>query len=686
MSILSESKEYIDKNINDFNREELTKMQDLINFHSDLYYNKQKPVISDFEYDLLFNKLKDLESKFKLKNKITDNIWAIIKESSFEKVKHSRPMISLGNTYNEEDLDDFDVRIKKIIWNEYSNDIEYIIEFKFDWLGVELIYDKWVLIRAITRWNWIEWEDVTENVMMIDNIPKTIKYKSHLEVRGEVVMPISSFNNINNLAKKSWWKIFSNPRNAASWSLRTIDISVTKERNLKFFWYDLANFNEFVENEKKDFYYDVIKDIEQLWFDISSYFIKCKNILEIKNEIDTFWDLKKTLDFEIDWLVLKVNDIKLWPKIGSTEHHPRYAIAYKFPAEILTTKIIWVEHSIWRTGTITPVALLEAINIWWVIVKRASLHNYEEIYKLWIKIGDSIFIKRAWEVIPKVISVIKEERNWEEKDIVIPEICPSCWNEVLKDNDKVRYYCNNILCDAQISERIAYSIGKQGFNIDYFWIKQVKIFLEKWLITNLVDIFNLKDKREEIINLDNFQEKSVDKLLLSIEKSKNINIIAFITALWIKWVGKKTAKELSKIFKSKEDIINFAFKIEDLESLNDIWVEIANDVYNYFTNEENISLLTKLLGILNIEYNNESQVVSDWYFTWKKVCITWSFDNYKRDDLIKILEKNGWEFMNSVSKKTHFLLAWEKSWSKLKKANELWVEVLDLTNFLSLIK
>jgi len=674
---------YINKEISDFNREEVIKLQEIIKYHNNLYYNKQEPTISDFEYDSLFKKLKIIENQFDIKNKITDNIGSIIKESTFEKVKHSRPMISLDNTYNEDDLNDFDIRINKLIWNNATPNIEYTIEFKFDWLGVELIYEKWILIRAITRWNWIEWEDVTENVMMIENIPKIIKYKGDLEVRGEVVMPISSFNNINKKAKITWWKIFSNPRNAASWSLRTIDIDVTKERKLMFFAYDLANFKEFVDIEKKDFYFDVINDINWLGFDISSYFIKCKNILEIKNEIDNFWDTKKKIDFEIDWLVLKVNDIKIWEKIGSTEHHPRYAIAYKFPAEILTTKIINVKHSIWRTGTITPVAILEPINIWWVIVKRASLHNYEEIDKLWIKIGDSIFIKRAWEVIPKVISVIKEERIGIEKDIKIPVVCPSCKSNIFKDDDRVRYYCGNYnWCFDQISEKLAYSIGKQGFNIDHFWKKQIRLFLEKWFVKILSDIFDLKSYREELLSLDWFQEKSVNKLFLSIEKSKNIDIIPLITALWIRWVGKKTAKELAKVLKSKENMLEFSLSIEDLESLSDIWSEIANEVYNYFTNECNMLLLTKLLDILNIKYINKSQVVKWWFFEWKKVCITWSFDNYKRDNLIKILENNWWEFMSSVSKQTNFLLAWEKAGSKLKKAQELWVEVLNVYEFI----
>ena len=503
MDIIKQTKSFIEKDTLDFNKSDIKKLQEIIIYHNDLYYSKWEPIISDFEYDVLFKKLSILEKKFSLSSQISLWVWSDVIESTFQKVKHSRAMISLDNTYNEEDLNDFDLRVKKLLWISKNEIIEYTIEFKFDWLGVELIYKDWNLVQAITRWNWIEWEDITENVMMIANIPKTIKYKDTLEVRGEVVMPISSFNSINEKAKIEWWKIFSNTRNAASWSLRTLDINVTKERKLKYFWYDLAKFKEFVEKEEIDKYFDVIKDIDNLSFETSSYFIKCNGIEDVINKINNFWDTKKQIDFDIDWLVIKVNNISYWEQIGSTEHHPRYAIAYKFPAEILTTKVLWVEHQVWRTWALTPVANLEPINIWWVIVKRASLHNYDEIKKLDIKIWDNVYIKRAWEVIPKVISVIKETRDGSELNIEIPNICPSCNSDVIKDENKVRYYCiNSISCKAQLSESLAYSVWKQWFNIDGFWDKQAKLFLELWLVNNLNDIFLLKDKKNDLLSLE----------------------------------------------------------------------------------------------------------------------------------------------------------------------------------------
>lgn len=718
--MLELSKKYFEKKENELVFEDIETLQNLIKFHSNLYYNEQNPIISDYEYDLLFKKLEFLEKKFDLEKKETLNVWSEVLESSFEKVAHSRPMISLDNTYNEEDLRKFDERVIKNLAQNWiiSEKIVYNLEFKFDWLWVELIYKNWELIQAITRWNWIIWEDITQNVFQVSNIPKKINYKNHLEVRWEVIMPISSFEKLNEENKRLWKKIFSNPRNAASWSLRMKDISETKKRNLKFFAYDLANFSDYVAETNFEKYSEVIFSLEKLWFEISSYFKKFWWIEDLISEIKILNKLRKQwvdkfsfldwfdvndenfkkfseIDFDIDGLVLKADEINFWEKIGWTEHHPRYAIAYKFPAEILTTKVLSVEHSIWRTWTITPVANLEPINIWWVVVKRATLHNYEEVDKLGLKIGDYVFIKRAWEVIPKIISVASSLDNdfWEKNEVIEPpKNCPSCGGEVLKDEDKVRFYCSNSFdCPAQHSEKIIFAVWKQGFNIDWLWEKQVELFLDLGLITNLVSIFDLKNKKDEIISLEGFWEKSFTNLAKSIEKAKNIELERFLTALWISWVGKKTAKTIKKLFKSKDNLLDFSYTLEDLQEFKDVWEELAKNILNYFTDKNHKKFLAEILEILNLEYFVEEEKFFDEnnFFAWKKVCITWSFEKnwekISRDSLVEILEKNWWEFVSSVSKNTDFLLAWEKAWSKLEKANSLWIEVIDLEKFFSFI-
>ncbi len=731
--MLQRTKILENKNIADFTLDNLIELQEVLQYHSDLYYNQNTSEISDKQYDDLLKKLEQCEKKFSKQMKVnniikkSDTIWAELVESSFKKVKHSRPMISLGNTYNEEDLRDFDERVAKNVGNAGLHSLQetqYVLEFKFDWLWVELIYKKWKLTQAITRGNWVEWEDVTQNIFQIENIPKTIDYKQHLEVRGEVVMPISSFNMLNDEALANDTKVFSNPRNAASGSLRMKDNRVTKKRKLQFFVYDISNFWEFVEQEQKETYFDTIKDLEKLWFSISSYFELSENIGEIISKINNFWDIKKEIDFEIDGLVLKVNNIDLWEQIWYTQHHPRYCIAYKFPAEVFTTTILSVEHQVWRTGTITPVANLEPVNMWWAMIKRATLHNYEECEKLRVEVGDSVFIKRAWEVIPKITALAKKSplltspqgRGITQKGAAIlspqggipshslghtespeghrgtyilpPKACPSCGTQVLKDEEKVRFYCpNSEWCFEQRKHKLIYAVGKQGLNIDGFWKAQVEQFLKLELITDLYSIFTLEEKAEEILALEWFQEKSVDNLIKAINEKKKLDITTLLISLAISWVWKATAKELAKLFVSEENLLNFDFSLEDLENLEDIWPEIAQNVVSFFTTQKNKILLEKLVNILNISYYKEKIVenTSNIFYN-KKACITWSFENYKRPDLVKMLENIWWKFVSSVSKNTDFLIAWEKAWSKLKKANELWIRVLNVEEFLEEMK
>lgn len=687
--MLNLSKQYFEQHIDDFWKEDIEKLQKLIEFHSNLYYNKQEPIIGDYEYDILLEKLQTLEEKYGIENKVWDMIGSDLVESSFEKVAHSRPMISLWNTYNNDDLDDFDERVKKNIWENDSSDIiDYMLEFKFDGLGVELVYKEGKLVQAITRWNGIEGEDVTQNVMQIANIPKTIRYLDHLEVRGEVVMPISSFESLNAQAKIDGGKIFSNPRNAASGSLRMKDNTITKKRNLQFFAYDLANFDEYSDSENLHSYYKVIKAVEGLWFAISSYFLQCRGIGDIKHAIENFGDVKKTIDFEIDGLVLKVDNIDLWETIGWTAHHPRYAIAYKFPAEILTTKILSVEHSVWRTGTITPVANLEPITIGWAVIRRATLHNYEEVENLDVRVGDSVFIKRAWEVIPKIISVVQQDGRDEFEVIHPPKYCPSCESVVKKDEDKVRFYCTNAYdCPAQNSEKLAFAVGKQGFNIDWFWVKQVELFLELWIIHNIVDVFTIAEKKDEILELEWFREKSVDNLIIWVEKAKKIDISTLLTALWIAWVGKKTAKTIAKLVTARNSpLLEWKEELENLIALEDIGPEIAENLIEYFSNQAHQKILSQLLDLLDVEYYHKVEITAGHTLFWKKVCITGSFiwedgNKISRDILIEKLEAVWGISVSSVTKNTDYLLAGEKAGSKLKKANDLGVEIIDLTIF-----
>ncbi len=722
----NQTQDYLVKELSSFSQSDTKKLGENITKHSELYHELENPIISDIDYDMLLKKLEFLEEKFEIQVKISQKAWSEWKQSSFKKVAHSRPMISLDNTYNAEELRDFDTRIKRILrnkkayWitppvasdiplNEGELHLPYTIEFKFDGLWIELIYSEGKLIRAITRGNGVEWEDVTENIMQITNIPKTIDKLWDFEVRWEVVMPISSFERLNALALDTGEKVFSNPRNAASGSLRVLDTSITKHRDLDYFAYDVSDFDEFSSphswilsplGEKGTAYSNMIYYLQELGFSISSYFPKCFWIEQVIHAIENIWDIKSKIDFEIDGLVVKLDDISLWQEVWFTEHHPRYAIAYKFPAEIVTTKLESVEHSVGRTGTITPVANLTPVNIWGAIIRRATLHNYDEVEKLGVKIGDIVFLKRAWEVIPKIISVASsasETGLTGDRSPVIspPNHCPSCWNQVCKDEQKVRYYCPNVYgCPAQMQEKLAFAVGKQWFNIDWFGERQAGLFYRLDYITKFWDIFRLKDYKNEILLLDGFKEKSVQNLLAGIEKVRNTDIVTFLKALWIPGVGKKTAKTLGKYIEQMQPHLSLQERIErgiiwegateKLLQLPDIWPEVAESVIEFFTSQED--LVTDLLSELVIEL--PELAIGEWNqqwgrYTWKKVCITGSFEWYKREQLAELLELQGWEFMGSVSVKTDYLLAWDKAGSKLKKAQELWVKILSLEEFLA---
>lgn len=710
-SLLTQSEHYLGLKDEEYTLTDVEKLQEIMQQHNVLYYEKEAPVLSDFEYDMLLKKLKRLEEVFQIEDKKSGSVGSELKQSSFAKVPHTKPMISLDNTYNEADLRDFDERVRKGLGlintppqsspykgeegqnslpiGTFPNQVEdrlfvkggqiqYTVEYKFDGLGIELIYENGKLIQWITRGNGLVGEDITENVKMIENIPQMIDYKERLEVRGEVIMPKSVFSEVNKKRQLEWEPLFANPRNSASGSLRQLDSHITRERKLQFFAYDIPNF----EGENATYPW-IIQEASSFGFSVSSYMKQCSGIEEVIQSIENFSNEKGVIDFDIDGLVLKVNNLEFWKILWRTEHHPRYAIAYKFPAEIVRTKVLSIEHSVGRTGTITPVANLEPVEVWGVVVRRATLHNYEEVVAKDVRIGDSVFMKRAGEVIPDIVASIPDARNGSEEIILPPAFCPICSGKVLKDEGKVRYYCSNKFgCPAQIGGLLKYSVGKQWFNIDGLGEKQVELFLELGYINDLVDIFLLKNYKEEILALEGFKEKSVGNLLESIESARKQPINMFLAALWIPNVGKKMGKILAPLFHSNEDILEFPYTEEDLLNLSDIWPETAQSILEYFS--QNREFLARLLEQVKIQFLEE-KTVKEWVFSWKKVCITWSFAQYSRDDLAKIIEENGGEFVSSISKNTDYLLAGESAGSKLEKARNLDITILTLGDFLILL-
>ncbi|MDD2515983.1 MAG: NAD-dependent DNA ligase LigA [Candidatus Gracilibacteria bacterium] len=686
-------------------KEDVNDLQEIIRFHNSLYYNEQSPVISDFEYDSLFKLLKDLEEKYNIfdENSPTKKIDVLVGRQ-FSKALHKTPMISLDNTYNEEDLRYFETRIKNVLKDSSIGEIEYIIDLKLDGLGVSLTYEKGKLVKALTRGNGVEGEDVTINIMQISSIPQEIPIQENVEIRGEVILPEDEFVRINKERQEKGERIFANPRNAASGSLRLLDYNVTKERNLKFFAYwipflesprNRESYISFKTGKKIVTYFDYIKELEFFGFQISPYFVKICGINSLVQEILKQTQNKPKFGFEIDGLVIKVNDLSLWNKLGTTEHHPRYAIAYKFPATNVRTRILDIEHSVGRTGIITPIAHLDPVNVSGVIVSRATLHNYEEMAVKEVKIGDNVFIIRAGEVIPEIISVIKEFRTGEEKEIEIPTECPSCCTQLKKDEGKVAIYCpNKTHCPAQIFGSLENFVSKQAMNIDGLGKNIIASFLEKGFITDVVSIFHLARFNEQILALEGFKDKSVNNLLTAIENARNQKLAQVLVSLGIPQVGKKTAKVLAfyvfgKINNEQEGFENEnifktlqSLTVEELEAIKDIGPVSARSIV-YFI-EDKSALIKNLFAELNIEIEikNKAQVGA---LDGKTFCITGSFEKYSRDQIIEIIEVNSGEFISSVSKNLDYLIAGESAGSKLDKAKSLGVKVIDLEEFFGMI-
>jgi len=696
-TLLTKSNYYLENSSN-LVEKDIAWLQEILREHNRLYYNEESPVVSDEEYDRLFKILKILEEKYNInyENSATSKIDVLV-SNQFQKFPHKSPMISLDNTYNKEDLLDFEKRIKNIL--KTNEPLKYCVELKFDGLWISLYYLKHKLKQALTRGNWIEWEDVTINIKWIPSIPNKLRlgniWWQDFEIRWEVVMPLDSFKKLNEEQLNKWGKVFANPRNAASWSVRQKNPDITKNRWLRFYAYSVPDI-ETSEFLKRLFpTYELF--FERLWeeFKKPSFFKVFNSIEEVSNFIENTTKEKLIkdywIDYEIDGLVIKLNDLSLWQKLGTTEHHPRYAIAYKFPATNVRTTVLDIEHSVGRTWIITPIAHLKPVNVSGVIVSKATLHNYDELAKKDVRIWDEVFIVRAGEVIPEVISVILEARNWKEKKLEIPTFCPSCNSILKKDAWKVAWYCpNKKLCPAQTLGSLILFASKIWANIDGMGDKIIELFIEKWYITDFASIYNLEKFKDEILALEGFETKKTQNLFDAIANSRNMNLANFFVALGIPQVGKKTGKILanyviSKIENSNLEDILFSLSPEDLQEIKDIGPVWAHSIAYYF--EEHRDLVTNLLKEINIIFPVKPilNIASNSQISNKSFCVTGSFADISRDEIHKIIEENWWETRTSVSKNLDFLIAGENAWSKLQKATDFWVKILNLEEFKNMI-
>ncbi len=672
-------------------KQEIEKLRKEIEYHNYRYYVLDSPVIPDSEYDKLFRKLVELEQKypeFYDPNSPTQRVGAPPLEK-FEKVTHSIPMLSLSNAFGENELIEFDERIKRFLNLPFNTDIEYTVEPKIDGLAIELVYENNVFVRGSTRGDGYVGEDVTLNLKTIKSIPLYLPENSGfslLEVRGEVYLDKEQFLKINKEREKKGLPLFANPRNCAAGSVRQLDSRETAKRNLKCFVYGVGRY----EGTEIHSQWELLGILKELRFKVNPLAKKVKNIQEAIEYCKKLNSIRDSLPYEIDGAVVKVNDFNLQKKLGTVGRAPRWAIAYKFEEEIVITKLNNVIFQVGRTGIITPVAILEPVQIKGVTVKKATLHNFEDIKNKDIKIGDYVYVKRAGDVIPEIVGPVIEKRTGNEKDINPPEKCPVCGAPVIKEEGEVAIRCsNNLTCSAQIVRSIQHFVSKNCMDIEGFGDRIVEMFVEKGLIKNICDIYTLK--KEQIIPLEGFAEKSAENLINAIEKSKNNTLWRLINGLGIRHVGEQLAKQLAKYFKhmdnlmnaNKEEIIKAIYK-EDAKTKRKSTI-IADSIYNFFQSEINKKIINRLkeLGLNFEEYELVEKKESK--ISGKTFVFTGALENFTRDEAKNIVEKLGGKVSNSVSKKTDFVVVGKDPGSKYEKAKKLGITIINEEEFMKLI-
>ena len=646
--------------------EELTK---LLNQYNKEYYVLDKPSVSDREYDRLMQELIELEAQYpelKSSTSPTVRVGGAILEG-FNKVQHEKPMLSLGNAFNEGDLRDFDARIRKV-----SPNISYVCELKIDGLAVTLHYRDGKFVKGATRGDGVVGEDISENLKTIQTIPLHIPYKDPLEVRGEVYMSKATLDKLNKQRAEKGEELFANPRNAAAGSLRQLDSRIAAKRELAMFCYAVPSAEE-LGCQTHD---ESLQKIEELGFNVNPNREVCDSIDGVLAYIEKWSTNRFDLPYEIDGIVIKVNQLNEQQKLGSTVKSPRWAIAYKFPAEEVETILKDIIFTVGRTGMVTPNAVLEPVRVAGTRVSRATLHNEDYVKERDIRINDRVIIRKAGEIIPEVVKPVIDARHGDEAPFEMIQDCPRCGSELIREAGEADYYCLNIDCPARIVESLCHFVSRDAMNIDGLGVKVVEQLYDNQLIENVADIYKLQ--KEQLLPLERMGEKKVTNLLTAIENSKQNSLERLLFGLGVRHVGSKTAKVLAAHFETMDALMQAMF--DDFKGIAEIGDVIANSIVHYFTQDANVQLINELKALgLNMSYTgvkvSTANEANEFY--GKTVVLTGTLATLSRKEAGVKLEALGAKVSGSVSAKTDFLVAGEKSGSKLKKAQELGVTVID---------
>lgn len=675
------------------NIEELRKT---LRFHEYRYYILNDPLLSDYEYDQLYKLLERVEKAHPdliTKDSPTQRVGTSLNQS-FQTVQHLVPMLSLENSYNADDLLDWDRKARELASLE---NIEYCIEPKFDGASISLIYENDALVRAATRGDGVEGDDITTNIRQIHSIPLSAPFSQYgiqlIEIRGEVMMSKAAFKKYNDWLGEQNITALANPRNAASGSLRMKDPKEVGRRNLQAFLYHVSYYTRFDGQTNKEETRNMkllathAGTLQMLW--------ECgfrspqkekqvvKGIQEVIKHVHDFEELRDTLPYEIDGMVVKVNDFALQDRLGMTTHHPRWAIAFKFKARQATTKLRGVEFQVGRTGAVTPVAKLDPVPVGGVTVASISVHNEEYIREKDLKIGDNVLIERAGDVIPQIVKSLTELRDGTEVEIRFPKQCPVCNSELFKEASEAVWRCINIECEAQVMERIIHFVSKDAMDIKSFGDANVRNFYAQGLLKDIPGIYTLNF--EAISKLEGFGKKSIDNLQSAIEASKHQPLHRLIYALGIRFVGEATAKTLAN---SIEQLFDLQQKTEeDLQQLEDIGIKVAQSVYQFFRNEDNIQML-KTLQSLGLQFHNEKRnEIAAGGLQGQTFLFTGTLAKLKRSDAETMAEEHGGKIVSGVSAKLNYLVVGEDAGSKLEKAKKInTIKIITEDEFLSLLE
>ncbi len=647
-----------------------------INEHNYRYYVEDSPVVSDAEYDRLIKELKDLEEKFldlSQPDSPTQRVGGQPIEG-FVTVRHLRPMFSLENGNSVEEVRDFDQRVRKLI---EVPQVEYTVELKIDGVALSLIYQSGRFLRAITRGDGVQGDDVTENVRTIPVIPLRIDYTDPLEVRGEAYLRHDEFARINSQRETEGEPIFANPRNAAAGSLKQLDSREVARRKILFFaWAGFLS-----ENLKK---HSLVLDfLRKRRFPVNPNIRTFQGIDAVIEYCNSWQEKRHTLPYDTDGMVIKVNRLDWQGAIGFTSKSPRWALAYKFPAEQATTRINTIVVQVGRLGTITPVAELEPVFLSGSTVSRASLHNQDEIKRLGVKIGDRVFIEKAGEIIPQVVKVITESRTGQEVDFVMPQNCPVCAGRLHREEGEVAVRCTNIRCPAQVKERVLHFAGRDAMDIEGLGIEMVNVLVDKGLISDFGDLYYLK--YEELVELDRMAQKSTENLLAAITKSKERDLVNLLFGLGIRHVGTRAAEILAENFSTLEELDRA--NIEDLTAIREIGPALAESITDFFRDAETKKVIAKLkVAGVNTVRKAQKSPAGNPVFAGKSVVVTGILEGMARSEAEKMVKELGGRVSSSVSKKTDYLIVGKDPGSKLDKAKEFGVKILTEDKFLEMTK